>query len=99
MSPPSQRLLKLHRALQLVSAQAGRPAPAPPAWGPVALDWAYGERPTLLQADVDRAIGRAAAASAAGIEALASAPSRSAAAVLADALGRSLADIERRIGV
>lgn len=99
MTSPSQRLLKLHRALGLVSAQAGRPAPALPAWGPVALDWAYGERPTLVQADVDLAIGRAAAASAVGIEALVRAPSPPAAAVLADTLRESLADIERRIGV
>ena len=99
MTSPSQRLLKLHRALGLVSAQAGRPSPAPPAWGPVALDWAYGEQPTLVQAGVDLAIGRTAAASAAAIDALARSPSRPAAAVLADALGSSLTEIERRIGV
>ena len=99
MPAPSARLLKLHDALALVHAEAGRPAPPAPAWEPVALDWAYGERPTLLQARVDRAISAASSAAANGVDALAASPSLPAAAVLADALARDLQAIARDIGV
>lgn len=99
MPAPSVPLLKLHRALTLINAEAGRPVPPAPDWAMRALDRAYGEQPTLLQAQVDRAIGAAAAYAADGADALAASPSPAAAAVLADALAQDLLAIERVIGV
>lgn len=90
----SVRLTRLHRVLGLVCAQAGEPAPPEAMWRPGAVDWAYGEAATILQARFDDASAQASAIAAAGVEALLRGPSQAAAAELARAVAEAIDALE-----